>query len=480
MNKNMLLALLLGGAVVGTPLAEADLTCTGAGCVTANVQVSSSDSNTTVAGIVLAASPAASKDLAITANYFVDMSTCFSSMSGASSSSVFLSLSRGSTWTGGCQPPSGTDIGPQFDPMAAYDSNGNLFSGQLGNTNTTEGVFLQELPFGSAVWGDFFPTLTFTDSKTVDFYDFDSPALVIDNQNSPNCLYVTAWEVGYKLSNHDPLTAVAVGHSCDAGASWTTTRASALVAAPKFATYSRVAVAKDGTVLATWIENNDGKNPKVFASTSSDGGNTWPTKGQIMNISITQPAAANCNNSPQVDRALPHTCVRMYYFPQLASTYSNSTGQQFQAVYPNYVNKQVSIYYTSSLDGALWSSPTALSTLAGDTTATGDQFEPCIASPSQTSNMIGVAWLDTRNSPAGKPDTLYDAYGTISQDGGMTWGAVHRISSASGSTTVETEPNSEYLGDWTGCAWQNGIFYYAFPSTANGSNQVAMIAGMKP
>jgi hypothetical protein len=62
----------------------------------------------------------------------------------------------------------------------------------------------------------------------------------------------------------------------------------------------------------------------------------------------------------------------------------------------------------------------------------------------------------------------------------MTWGAVHRISSASGSTTVETEPNSEYLGDWTGCAWQNGIFYYAFPSTANGSNQVAMIAGMKP
>ena len=77
MNKNMLLALLLGSAVVGTPLAEADLTCSGAGCVTANVQVSSSDSNTTVAGIVLAASPAASKDLAITANYFVDMSACF-------------------------------------------------------------------------------------------------------------------------------------------------------------------------------------------------------------------------------------------------------------------------------------------------------------------------------------------------------------------------------------------------------------------
>ena len=98
--------------------------------------------------------------------------------------------------------------------MAAYDSNGDLFSqGQLGNTTTTEGVFLQELPSHSSNWGDFFPTLTFTDAKTVDFYDFDSPALVIDNHNSPNCLYVTAWEVGYKLSNHDPLTAVAVGHS---------------------------------------------------------------------------------------------------------------------------------------------------------------------------------------------------------------------------------------------------------------------------
>lgn len=479
MNKNTLLALLLRSAVAGTPLAEADLTCSGAGCVTANISVSSSDSTTTAAGIALAASPVATEDLAITANYLVDMSTCFSSPSGTSSSGVFLSSDGASSWLGGCQPPSGADIGPQFDPMLAYDSDGNLFSGQLGNTATAEGVFLQELPFGSPVWGNFFPTLTFTDAKTVDFYDFDAPALVID-QNNSNCLYLTAWEVGWKLSNHDPVTAVTVGHSCNSGAKWTTMRVSAIAAAPSFASYSRVAVAKDGTVLATWIQNNGGKNPKVFASTSSDGGNTWTKGAQITDISITQPATSTCDNNPHVDRALPHTCVRMYYFPQLASTYSISTGQQFQAVYPNYVSKQVSIYYSSSPDGSTWSAPEAISALAGDTTATGDQFEPCIASPSQTSSMIGVSWLDTRNSPSHKPDTLYDAYGTISQDGGMTWGAVQRLSTASGGTTVETEPNSEYLGDWTGCAWQNGTFYYAFPSTANGSHQVATVGGMKP
>jgi hypothetical protein len=467
MNKTILLLLLFGVAIAATPSAKAQLTCSPASCTTANVQVSNGVADTTVAGFALAASPASTSDLAIVANYLVDMSSCFVSGDTSSWTGVFISTDQGSTWSGGCQPPSGSDVVPEFDPVAIYDSSGNLFSGQLGSSGTTAGVFLQEN-------GDpFFQTISFTDEATVNFYNYDFPGLAID---SSNCLYVTAWETGNKLSNRKAVSAVAVGHACYPNyTSWTTVRVSGLVVEPQIASYPRVAAGGDGTVLVTWVQNNGGNTFKVYAASSSNGGNTWTAYGNVFNIQ--QTAAASCPNHPYPDRALPHTCVRMFYFPQLAST----AGSQFNAVYPIHRGNQIQINYRSSTDsGAAWSSAVALDVAPADPTATGDQFEPCIASPSPSSSTLGVAWLDTRNSPKGKPDSLYDAYSMVSTDGGATWSAVYRLSGQSSSTTVEAEPNSEYLGDWTGCAWQNGIFYYIFPSTANGTNQVAMIAGLNP
>jgi len=473
MVQTIFLVLLFELAIVVTPSAKAQLTCSPAPCTTANVQASNGAANTTVAGFALAANPVSTSDLAFAANYLVDMSSCFGSGDNPSWTSAFISTNQGSSWSGGCQPRSGSDVAPQFDPVAIYDSSGNLFSGQLGATTTAEGVFLQELPNGTLTWGDFFPTLSFTDKTTVKFYNYDFPGLGVD---SSNCLYVTAWELGFKLSNNESVSAVAVGQSCNAGANWTTKRVSALVAGPQIASYPRVVVASNGTLLATWIQNNGGNTPKVYAASSSNGGNTWTAYGNVFNIQ--QTAAASCpNNNPHVDRALPHTCVRMFYFPQLSST----AGSQFNAVYPIHSGNQIQINYRSSTNsGAVWSSAVALDVAPADPTATGDQFEACISSPSPSSSTLGVAWLDTRNSPKGKPDTLYDAYAIVSTDGGSTWSSVYRLSTQSSSTTVETGPHSEYLGDWTGCAWQNGIFYYVFPSTANGTNQVAMIGGVYP
>lgn len=139
--------------MVAAPGVQAQLTCSPAPCVTSNIQVSPSAANITVAGMVLAASPvSSSQNLAITANYLVDMSYCYGAAGDSSTSGVFLSTDLGSLWSGGCQPPSGADVGPQYDPIAAYDENGNLFSGQLGSSGTAETVFLQELPAGSTLW----------------------------------------------------------------------------------------------------------------------------------------------------------------------------------------------------------------------------------------------------------------------------------------------------------------------------------------
>jgi hypothetical protein len=475
MNLRVLSLLVAGIAIIAIPDVQAQLTCSPAPCVTSNIEVSSEASNVTVAGMVLAASPVSfSQDLAITANYLVDMSYCYGALGDSSSSGVFLSTDRGSAWSGGCQRPSGTDSEPQYDPLAAYDNNGNLFSGQLGFSGDTETVFLQKLSAGSTVWGGFFPTLAYTDQTTEEFFDFDFPGMAIDNNLADPCIYVTAWELGLSMSeNENSVSAVAVGHSCDGGLSWTTQRVSSIVSTPNFAAYPRVTVSQSHTVTAAWVQFGSGEGGEVYESSSTDSGNTWSTPTGVLSLGMTP--LSDCINNPHVSRALPNTCVRMFYFPQLASTYFNSTGTtQTEAVFPSDNGVDVAINYTASSNGTTWSKPIILSSVSAD------QFEPCIAANPANTEMIGVAWLDTRNSPVGQPDSLYDAYGMTSADGGSSWSSVYRLSSASGRTKVETEPQSQYLGDWTGCAWQNNIFYYAFPSTASGANQVATIVGLNP
>ena len=456
--------------------AEAQLTCSPAPCVTSNVSVSSADSGTTVAGMVLAANPASSsQDLAITANNFLDMKYCFGSIGDSSESAVFTSSDFGLTWSGGCQLPSGPNFGPNFDPIAGYDNAGNLFSGQLGVSNSLETAFMQKLTAGSSVWGDYFPTLQYTDPSTVKFFDYDFPGMAIDNNHTAPVLYVTAWEKGLRGLNAAPVSAVAVGQSYDGGATWTTERVSAILAGTDLAQYSRVAVARNSKVLATWIQTNAGNSEIVYASLSSDHGVSWTAPAKTFEILQAPQAGPQCDgNYPGVARVVPNTCVRMFYFPQLASSFSSTGTSQFDAVYPNFNGTNVAIAYRSTQNGAKWSAPIVLSGVAAD------QFEPCIAAESNSSSTIGVAWLDTRNSPVGQQDTLYDAYGVVSTDGGLTWSSAYRLSSESGGTMVETEPKSQYLGDWTGCAWANGTFYYAFPSTANGTNQVATIVGLNP
>ena len=207
----------------------------------------------------LPALSSSSQDLAITANYLIDMSYCYGAPGDSSTSSVFLSTDRGSLWSGGCQPPSGPDVGPQYDPIAAYDEFGNLFSGQLGSSGTAETVFLQELPAGSILWGDFFPTLTYTDLTTTDFFDFDFPGMAIDNNLPDPCIYMTAWELGRSLgTKFKTVSAIVVGHSCDGGSTWISQRVSKVIVAPNFAMYPRVTVSPTHTVTATWVEFGDG------------------------------------------------------------------------------------------------------------------------------------------------------------------------------------------------------------------------------
>jgi len=359
--------------------------------------------------------------------------------------------------------------------MAGYDINGTFYSGQLGSPSggSTNGVFLQSLPAGSPTWSSFAPTLSFTDAATEDFFLFDFPGLYIDNNPASPHLYITAFEEGTDNDTGEVVSAVVVGVSSDGGATWATQRVSSIVTYPTVVAYPRVTAGPDDTVYITWVQLNETTTETVYSAYSTNLGTSYSSP--IPGFSITNKAKRFCTTHLPLSWQVPNTCVRMFYYPNIVATEVGSVQTLF-AVYADYNGGQVSTELRYSTNkGATWSGGTFLAPKSGS-----DQFEPTIAANLNTLGEIGVAWLDTRNSPSGSPDTLFDAYGMVSMNGGSTWGSLERLSTSSGNTSVTPVSGYAYLGDWLGSAFENNLFYVVFPSTANGHHQVGMIVGLNP
>lgn len=477
MTNTLPLSLFLGMAAFCFSSAKAQvLSCSPAPCVTSNVQIGPSTTSYTSAGFSLAASPVQDAHvLGLTGNLWNSMAYCYGSSGDSSETSVFTSGNQGLTWAGGCQKPSGSDMGRYQDPMSAFDINGTFYSGQLGTPSgcSCNGVFVQSLPSGSTMWGNFVSALSFTDTSTEDFYLFDFPAMTIDNNPSQPRIYVTALEAGTDDATGDVVSAIVVGVSSDNGSTWTTQRVSAIATYPTEMLYPRVAAGPNDDLDVTWIQWTGTTNEEVYSAYSTNFGSTYsiPVEG----FSITNKAKVSCTTRLPLIWQVPDTCVRMFYYPQIAVGMVGTTQTLF-AVYPDYNGGQVSTTLrTSSNNGSNWSGPTYLAAKSGS-----DQFEPNIAVNPSNLSEIGIGWLDTRASPSGSPDTLYDAYALVSTNGGATWGSLYRLSSASGNPSVTPVSGYAYLGDWSGLTFLNDYLYMVFPSTANGKHQVAMIAGLNP
>lgn len=460
MTEIQLPLLFVGVTVFCLPSAKAQaLSCSPAPCVTANVQISPATASYTSAGLSLAASPVHdSPVLGLTGNLWNSMSYCYGSSGDSSETSVFTSSNQGLTWAGGCQKPSGTDIGPYQDPMSAFDINGTFYSGQLGTPVgcSCNGVFVQSLPVGSTTWGNFISALSFTDTSTEDFYLFDFPAMTIDNNPTQPRIYVTALEAGTDDSTGDVVSAIVVGVSSDNGLTWTTQRASAIATYPDEILYPRVAAGPNDYVDLTWIQSAGTTTEKVYSAYSTTFGSTYSSP--VEGFPIVNKAKVSCTARLPLIWQIPNMCVRMFYYPQIAVGMAGTTQTLF-AVYPDYNGSQVlTTIRTSSNNGSSWSDPTYLAAQSGS-----DQFEPNIAVNPSNLGEIGVGWLDTRNSPSGSPDTLYDAYALVSTDGGSGWGSLFRLSWVSGKPSVTPVSGYAYLGDWSGLTFLKRPFVHGLP-----------------
>jgi len=112
----------------------------------------------------------------------------------------------------------------------------------------------------------------------------------------------------------------------------------------------------------------------------------------------------------------------------------------------NWTGTFMQVKVASSTDhGATWGSPVPVA----PPTATNDQFFPWLSVSSN--GTVGVTWLDRRNDPN---NVNYEAFASLSSDGGTTFPANIDLSSAP-SNPFNDGFGGGFMGDNSGNAWAN-------------------------
>jgi len=188
-----------------------------------------------------------------------------------------------------------------------------------------------------------------------------------------------------------------------------------------------------GTVYATW---EDWAAKKIFVDRSTDGGATWSTDHVVTNYRIATSSFFVCI-PPQ-----PQRCV----VPMPFTAVDTSAGAHSGRLYVTYPDKDPvaadwNIYVRYSDDGGTtWSAETMINDDAGG----AYQFFPAIAvSPNGT---VAVSFYDTRDDNT--LDHKTNRYISFSSDGGVTWTANEKISSAQSDESGSGDAND--YGDYEG------------------------------
>jgi len=192
---------------------------------------------------------------------------------------------------------------------------------------------------------------------------------------------------------------------------------SAQLSYPAVAQGCQVAVGKDGSIYVAWWQGTDlADDEAILGARTVDGVNFGPTFAATP--PFIQPYDASATADCRTTALKGH--IRVEPFPSLA------IDQQNGAVYIAYTRATATggseIAFVRSADkGATWSLP-----LVVNDSPVGDKFMPAVAHSKQL-GAIKIIWYDRRNDP----DNLnVDVYGAISSDGGGSFGANARLTTA--------------------------------------------------
>jgi len=418
------------------------ITCSPAPCVLPNTQVSPLPDTTPRNETPIVVMPGNSNIMLAGANdYNCDTVTGF-----------FTTTDGGSTWTEQClgAAPSHSGAG---DPGVAIDLAGHQYTTgvQFNSGGGTDIVMEKDFGAPAVAVPAFFPG----GSADKDWLQADV------NPTSPhkNNLYISVTQ--FDASSNSEIT---VSTSTDGGVTFTTVAVDALQTYPTVDQFSDIAVGRHGAVYVSWMRcvakgptgDCGGTKATLLMSKSTDGGTTWSAESTIAKVTL---APDKCG---AFYGCLPHTNERVSNIPVIAI--DNSTGPSSGHLYAGFYNwngtYMVEEVARSASGGTSWFAPVRVT----PTSDKSDQFFNWLEVSSD--GALEVAWLDRRDDPL---NISYEAFSSISTNGGTKFQANKKLSSALSNPTNDGFGGS-FMGDYTGSAWVGEKLYFTYCDTSNGSS----------
>jgi hypothetical protein len=216
--------------------------------------------------------------------------------------------------------------------------------------------------------------------------------------------------------------------------------------------FSALRTAADGTVYVAWIDGDAKVGSKQLISTSRDGGSSW-SRPAIIGLVEDQ-------SDP-----IPGSNFRTGSYPSIA------VDQTSGAVYASWSNEMTtangSIVFTRSTDqGKTWSAPVAVSAPADGYAF----FQGLDVAPNRRIDIAYQAQKAKDEKTYGTGNATIDSYYVNSTDGGITWSAPRKISTASSDPAASAQNNlaRQFWGDYNTLVSTNTFAWFIFTDTRDG------------
>lgn len=381
---------------------------------------------------------------------------------------VYVSTDGGKTWTDknlGRPYPKWT---ASNDPSVGFGADGTGYMVYGGFTNTPtatssgeNGIFLAKTTDNGLNWKAHIPIIIHTGQQTLDSSFEDKYYIWPDNSASSKYfgdLYVP-WK---RMSPRDSATQIIISKSTDKGETWSVpvNVSDRLTGSTEDTTFGQswplAVTGLNGEVYVVW---NYGPKHSVGFAKSTDGAKTFSSPRLIQTYNIFGIAK---EIGPNVFNHTVKGKIRAESYPSMVCDLTSGTRKGY--LYLTWAADAIpNVYFSRSTNGGdTWSSPVIVHS---DTT--NDQFWQWLAIDI-TNGDLAVMYLDSRDDPK---NILVATYVSYSSDGGLTW-IDRRVADVSGDLRLNPFSNNSFAGDYSGCAFHNGIIYPSWVDMRNAVNNI--------